>query len=115
MVVQGRQADRWEEGLLPTAHPRGLAQDSLEDAEVAGQADDHDDDAGDAHSKREVLLPGPLVVWKWEGSREPASYSLVSISPGWRPEAQDGGSQIPHDQATPKPSHLSPCCPPLAP
>lgn len=56
----------------PLGTPKGLAQDSLDDAPIAGQADDQDDDAGDADGEREVPFPGPLIVCKWEGSRERA-------------------------------------------
>lgn len=67
------------------------AQDSLDDADIAGQADSQDDDAGDADAQREALLQGRLVVWKWREamSLRRAASSLVSVSQSRRPRPRE--------------------------
>ena len=54
-----------------------------DDAEIAGQADDQDDNAGDADAEREALLQGLLIVVKPLDTRAPLTPgAVVSLSPG---------------------------------
>lgn len=61
-LSKGLQADKREEDSCPLRTPEGPAQHSLDDAEIAGHADDQNDHAGGGDAKLEVLLPGPRVV-----------------------------------------------------
>lgn len=69
---------------------RAEAQDSLDDADVAGQADGRDDKAGDADAKRQVLLPG-LIVWNGREavSLPHAGYHLLSAFQSRRPKPRE--------------------------
>ena len=71
--------------MAGTAAPGAGAQDSLDDADVAGHTHRQDDDARDADAQLEALLPGLPVVWK---RREVVSLRRATSS--WSPPPREG-------------------------